>query len=300
MQIKTVTFILLVLFIGTFQLSYAKVRNVEKWGNRIIEMQVDNIQKECEKLARFRFKEERMPWIEEELQQMEGKFLTDVKRLKKIKPESPSITFELNVKTPITVSFNIGETERVSNALFSLWDSLNSLTTTLVLFKSVCHLMPPKDYNEAKYVRNQVIQYMDLEDDGRFILKNYTRSQQKQLYESLLASVNTLKFADAEGCHFSEERFFAAHLDAFSFGYCQMLSNKIQKQCGDAYQPDRYPILPCTGCSGLLSNLNIINDVIQSDGLQQDSLFEQWLSEWMYKFSIMLFHLKFYLKGNNQ
>ena len=93
---------------------------------------------------------------------------------------------------------------------------------------------------------------------------------------------------------------FAAHLDAFSFGYCQMLSNKIQKQCGDAYQPDRYPILPCTGCSGLLSNLNIINDLIQSDGLQQDSLFEQWLSEWMYKFSIMLFDLKFYLKGNNQ
>ena len=286
MQAKKMIFMLFVVFIGNLQFIYAKVRNVEKWGNYIIEMQVEKIQKWCEKVSRY---QESMPWIGEELQKMEEQFLTEMKRIKKVKTELPSITFEIKIKTATTVSFNIEDTERVSNALFLIWDSLDSLSTTLILYRSVCHLLPPKSYDEAKVIRNQVIQHMDLQDDGRFFLKNYNRNQQKHMYESLLSSANKLKLAELEGLKFDDEKFFSTHLEAFSFGYCQMLLNKIHKQHLGACQPDSYSIIPCTGCSGLLSNLKLINDTIQADGYQQDPFLEQWLSEWMSKFALLLF-----------
>lgn len=294
MQAKKIIFMLFVLFIGNLQFIYAKVRNVEKWGNYIIEMQVRNIQEMSERISRF--DQESMPWIGEELRKMEAQFLTKIEGVKKVKTESPSIVFEIKIKTSITFSFNIEEMERISDALFLLWDSLDSLATTLVIYKSVCHLLPPKSYDEAKTVRNQIIQSLDLRDDGRFLLKNYSRSQQKHMYESLLSSVNNLKLADLEGNNFSNEKFLATHLKAFSFGYCQMLLNKIHKQHLGACQPDSYSILPCTGCSGLLSNLDIINDTIQADGYQQDPFLEQWLGEWMNKFSLFLY----FQSGNKQ
>ena len=157
---------LFVLFIGNLQFIYDKVRNVEKWGNYIIEMQVRNIQEVSERVSRF--DQESMPWIGEELRKMEAQFLTKIERIKKVKTESPSIVFEIKIKTSITFSFNIEEMERISDALFLLWDSLDSLATTLVIYKSVCHLLPPKSYDEAKTVRNQIIQSLDLRDDGRF------------------------------------------------------------------------------------------------------------------------------------
>jgi hypothetical protein len=71
-----------------------------------------------------------------------------------------------------------------------------------------------------------------------------------------------------------------------------MLLNKIHKQHLNLCQTDIYATLPCAACSGLLSNLDIIYDTIQSNGYQNDKLLEQWLSEWMYNFSNLLYFSK--------
>ena len=271
---KMILFLLLSL--SLLNVCYAKLLHVDLWGNYIIETQRNFIERRIS-LISLRDKE-KFRWIDDELTKIENEFVCKMVRISQSsRNDDKLLVLQLKIVNPLFFSFMEQDVEKVSDILFYTNDHITSLVETVKLVNQCCYIEPPATYAVAKYIKEEFVQSMNLKEFDN-VFQQEEELEQKEL-ERILCRVECLKLK-ADNGNLNAKKFLSNHLKRYSFGFCQMLVNKLKKK-SVKLRLDNYQVLPCNACSFLLSNIDYVYNEITNSREGERVFFKQWLVKWM-------------------